>query len=111
VATRRFGSASIASAAAEYVEDQASPRGRRVERVGQTSERGASLAQGVDGVDQLTRRTREAIELADDQCVALMDRFHRFEQGGSIDCGVGDMLSEDLFRIRLRSATSGSARF
>ena len=97
MATRRFGSASIASAAAEYVEDQASPRGRRVERVGQTSERGASLAQGVDGVDQLARRTREAIELPDDQRVTLMDRFHRFEQGGSIDCGAGDMLSEDLF--------------
>jgi hypothetical protein len=110
VATRRFGSASIASTAAEYVEDQASPRGR-VERVGQTSERGASLAQGVDAVDQLARRTREAIELPDDQRVALMDRFNRFEQGGSIDCGAGDMLSEDLFRIRLRSATSGSARF
>ena len=95
----------------EYVEDQASPRGRRVERVGQTSERGASLAQGVDGVDQLARRTREAIELPDDQRVALMDRFHRFEQGGSIDCGAGDLLSEDLFRIRLRSATSGNERF
>jgi hypothetical protein len=38
-------------AAAEYVEDQASPPARRVERVGQTSELGASLAQGVDGVD------------------------------------------------------------
>ena len=64
---------------------QASPRGRRVERVGQTSERGVSLAQGVDGVDQLARRTREAIELPDDQRVALMDRFHRFEQGWSIE--------------------------
>jgi hypothetical protein len=67
--------------------------------------------QGVDGVDQLARRTREAIELLNDQRVALMDRFHRFEQGWSIDCGTRDMLSEDLFRIRLRSATSGSARF
>jgi hypothetical protein len=83
--TRRFGSASIASAAAEYVEDQASP--------------GSSC------------RAREAIELPDDQRVALMDRFHRFEQGESIDFGAGDMLSENLFRIRLRSATSGSARF
>jgi hypothetical protein len=71
----------------------------------------APLSRKVDGVDQLARRTREAIELPDDQRVALMDRFHRFEQGGSIDCGAGDMLSEDLFRIRLRSATSGSARF
>ena len=84
---------------------QASPRSRRVERVGQTSERGASLAQGADGVDQLARRTCEAIELPGER-VALMDRFHRFEQGGSIDCSAGDMLSEDLFRIRLRSATS-----
>jgi hypothetical protein len=32
-----------------YLEDQASPPARRVERVGQTSERGVSLAQGVDG--------------------------------------------------------------
>ena len=91
VATRRFGSARIASAAAEYVEDQASPRGSwRAERVEaiELPERPAPLAQGVDGVD-----------------------LHRFEQGGSIDCGAGDLLSEDLFRIRLRSATSGSARF
>jgi hypothetical protein len=29
-------------------------------------------------------------------------------KGGSIDCGAGDLLSEDLYRIRLRSATSGS---
>jgi hypothetical protein len=32
-------------------------------------------------------------------------------RGRSIDCGAGDLLSEDLYRIRLRSATSGSVRF
>ena len=82
----------------EYVEDQASPRGRRVERVGQTSERGA-LSRKASTVSIIWRAERA--RRSSFQTSASPSRTDFMAWNRAVDrCSAGDMLSEDLFRIR-----------
>ena len=80
----------------EQVEHQPAARGGGVDRLGQRAQADALLAHGLDGLDQLLERARQAIQLPDHQRVALAHVAECRLELGPLTLRAGGLLLVDL---------------